>query len=224
MSDSDGSSSDDGNDVPQPEASAPSPPPPPVTSSNIRVYPPEVEFQGIEQGVLYVLTISIQNISPQARRFQVIPPSTRHFVLNYAPVAAIASGLDIKAEVEFQMAAGDTRDYHDTVVILSGDERIELPLHAYIPAPRFEFDSFANFGMMCQGSTNSLSVEIRNEGFADGTFRVEVPESLADVLSIEPTEGMLIPRNAARTLARPVELDSDDEKEAGEARGACPCQ
>ena len=127
MSDSDGSSSDDGNDVPQPEASAPSPPPPPVTSSNIRVYPPEVEFQGIEQGVLYVLTISIQNISPQARRFQVIPPSTRHFVLNYAPVAAIASGLDIKAEVEFQMAAGDTRDYHDKVVILSGDERIELP-------------------------------------------------------------------------------------------------
>ena len=129
MSDSDGSSSDDGNDVPQPEASAPSPPPPPATSSNIRVYPPEVEFHGIEQGDLYVLTISIQNISPKARRFQVIPPSTRHFVLNYAPVASIASGLDIKAEVEFQMAVGDTRYYHDTVVILSGDERIELPLH-----------------------------------------------------------------------------------------------
>ena len=40
------------------------------------------------------------------------------------------------------------------------------------------------------------------------------------MLSIEPTEGMLIPRNAARTLARPAveEVDSDDEDEEERAK------
>merc|ERR1712196_479150 len=71
------------------------------TSSNIRIYPPSVEFEGIEPGILYVLTISIQNITHAVRRMRIIPPATPHFVLNYVPTGSIAPGLDIKAEVEF---------------------------------------------------------------------------------------------------------------------------
>ena len=213
-------SSEDEGAAMETAVAAPTPPAPNIGGSrSIRVYPPEVEFAGIEEGVLYVLTISVQNISKDARRFRIVPPATQHFVLNHVPSGSIASGLDIKCEVEFQMT--EARDYHDKILILSGDERVELPLRALIPAPRFEFDSFANMGSVIAGSTTTRVVELTNVGYAAGTFSLTPPEPLADgsTITLSPTTGTLIPRSQeGQVPPRGEDEDSDDDDEEERAR------
>ena len=68
------------------------------------------------------------------------PPETTFFRLAYFPNTAVAPGLDAQFEIEFQALV--EKDYHDKLVIYSGDETIEAPLHAYTPAPNIEFDTF----------------------------------------------------------------------------------
>ncbi|CAN0368027.1 unnamed protein product, partial [Scytosiphon promiscuus] len=58
-------------------------------------------------GLLFVLTFSVQNTSGATRRLQVIPPHTPAFSLNYEPVGGLAPGLDVHAEVEFQLPDED---------------------------------------------------------------------------------------------------------------------
>ena len=49
----------------------------------LRCFPSVVEFQGIEEGTLYVLTLSIQNVAAGVRRIRFIPPTSGAFTLNH---------------------------------------------------------------------------------------------------------------------------------------------
>ena len=53
----------------------------PGESPVMRVFPPVVEFHGVEVGTLYVITITIQNTSNTVIRVRFIPPKTRAFTL-----------------------------------------------------------------------------------------------------------------------------------------------
>ena len=82
--------------------------------SLLAAYPPEVSFEGVEFGPMYVMQVSIQNTSAKVQRVRVIPPATEFFHLNYTPQGSVAPGLDVTFEVEFQ--ATQERDYHDRYV------------------------------------------------------------------------------------------------------------
>lgn len=86
-----------------------------------------------------MLTFSIQNTCGETRRLLIIPPRTPAFSLNYEPVGGLAPGLDVRAEVEFQLpdddevddlgvpfAPGEIREYVDKFVIISGKEKVRF--------------------------------------------------------------------------------------------------
>ena len=73
--------------------------PPPAKKSRLRVFPPAVEFYGVEFGPLYVITVSVQNADTKVRRVRIRAPETNYFRLSYFPDVAVAPGLDAKFEV-----------------------------------------------------------------------------------------------------------------------------
>lgn len=94
-------------------------------------------FEDVRAGLLFVLTFSAQNTCGETRRLHIIPPRTPAFSLNYEPIGGLAPGLDVRAEVEFQLpdddevddlgvpfAPGEVREYVDKFVIISGDDRV----------------------------------------------------------------------------------------------------
>lgn len=85
------------------------------------------------------MTFSVQNTCGETRRLHVIPPRTPVFSLNYEPIGGLAPGLDVRAEVEFQLpdddevddlstpfAPGEVREYVDKFVIVSGKDKVRL--------------------------------------------------------------------------------------------------
>ncbi|CAN0151786.1 unnamed protein product, partial [Hapterophycus canaliculatus] len=70
----------------------------------------QVVFEDVRAGLLFVLTFSVQNTSGVTRRLQVVPPRTPAFSLNYEPIGGLAPGLDVHAEVEFQLPDEDEVD------------------------------------------------------------------------------------------------------------------
>ena len=153
----------------------------------LRCFPSVVEFQGIEEGTLYVLTLSIQNVAAGVRRIRFIPPTSGAFTLNHCPSVAVASGLEVRAEIEFQ--AQELRDYSDKLVVISDDDRLEVPLRAFVPAPRIAFDGFVDLGTIVADNTASYYVDICNEGLLDGSFKVVYDSKLP--LTITPREGVI---------------------------------
>lgn len=86
-----------------------------------------------------MLTFSVQNTCTELRRISVTPPRTPVFSLNYEPVGGLAPGLDVRAEVEFQLpdedevddlgspfAPGEVREYADKFVITSGTYKVKM--------------------------------------------------------------------------------------------------
>ena len=85
----------------------------------MRVFPPAVEFHGIEVGTMYFLTISIQNTGNTVRRVRFRPPSTAQFSLTYEP-----GGIRVLNVVQ---SAGKLKELFDSSELpnLESLERIE---------------------------------------------------------------------------------------------------
>lgn len=172
----------------------------------LRVYPPVVEFHGVEVGTVYSIVVSLQNSGQRSRRLKLVAPESSAFTLNWTPVGTVAPGLDVKAEVEFK--ATEARPYHDKLVVLCGEERVEVPLHAYMPAPDIQFDGFVNLGAVVVDNTSSALVEMRNEGHRTGKFKITWDPELP--IKITPAKGKLAPRGAF------VDMDADGVMEEDE--------
>ena len=78
----------------------------------------------------------------------------------------------------------EARDYHDKILILSGDERIELPLHALIPAPRFEFERPSH-----QGHERAAQMEAEARADAPGAPGAREGRGVAVGRSPSPAAG-----------------------------------
>ena len=183
-------------------------PNPPLTNDSLcmKAYPPVVEFQGVKKGTVYILSLSIQNVSKTVKRIRLTPPSGSQFKVHHIPQGSIAPGLEIKAEIEFTM--DDNVDHHDKVVFSSGPDKLEVPLHAYIPAPKIVFDSFVNMGTVVQKNSVTKFIDITNEGHKGGAFKISYDESLP--ITVSPKEGFLNPRG------KYMDLDNDGRMEMDE--------
>lgn len=181
-----------------------------AASNIVRVYPPVVEFQGVQTKAVYAMTLSIQNVDAVARRIRVTPPATGAFQVRFAPQGPVAPGMDVKAEVEFEPA--EERDYHDSLTVLCGSQSISVPLHAYVPAPKIEFDGFVNLGVVVRDNTAAKYVTLRNTGHRAGRFRINFDPELP--LQVSPAEGVLQPGTRLPGDAAGGEA-SDDEDASG---------
>ena len=88
----------------------------------LRVFPPVVEFHGIETGTLYVMTLTVQNTGNTVRRVRFQAPRTSAFRIKQQPAPGLAPGLDTTVDVEF--FAESEEDFHDKLIVTSGTHAI----------------------------------------------------------------------------------------------------
>lgn len=174
--------------------------------SLLAAYPPEVTFEGVEFGPLYVMQVSIQNTSAKVQRVRVIPPSTEYFQLNYTPKGSVAPGLDITFEVEFQ--ASQERDYHDSVHVTCGDETLEIPVHACVAAPKVEFSGLVNLGTVVKDNSVAKYVTFKNTGHRASKVTIELDDDVP--ININPKSFTLGAKGSFEDLDGDGRMEQDE--------------
>ena len=117
--------------------------------------------------VLYVITFSIRNNCATAQRIRVLPPKRSFFSCNFVPSAAIASGLDIRVEIEFQLPSHHPANdsvFEDFLVVAMGSHRVQVPIIASRPLPDVRFHDFLDMGAVVEGASASRVVRFENQG------------------------------------------------------------
>jgi hypothetical protein len=133
--------------------------------SNLQVEPGEISFDEVKPEVLYVMTFSVRNLGSMAQRIRLQAPKSSFFALNYIPTGSIAPGLDLRAEIEFQIpSCVGLADlvFRDLVIATMGaNDRVEIPLRAVRPHPVVKFESIVNLGnvLLNQPLTRDVAFE-----------------------------------------------------------------
>ena len=129
----------------------------------MRVDPPVVCFEGVEEGVRYVMNISVCNKTNCAHRIRFLPPSSGSFAVNYIPSGAVAPGLDVRAEVECQVEGSEVF-VPDYITVVMGPHKKVIPLLARKPCADVVFDPLLNFGLLPEKQVAASSVVFENRG------------------------------------------------------------
>lgn len=89
-------------------------------------------------------------------------------------------------------------------------DSIDIPLHAYLPVPKVNFDPLVSFGKVVVENTTSTYFELRNDGFREAKWSIQLPDDTP--LRVEPSSGILAPKGKF------MDLDADGklEQDAGE--------
>ena len=169
----------------------------------LRVFPPSVQFDDVEVGVLYVMTLIVQNTHNASQRIRFIPPQSEAFSLSYIGSEIVAPGLEVRAEIEFQ--GGECPDYRDKLVVMAGTCRLEIPLRAHSPAAKVVFDGFVNLGVLVAGNSTAKYIDFRNEGSKAGDVTITFEKSLP--LTIKPKRWTAEPNSSTRVKIELVGRD-----------------
>lgn len=138
------------------------------------------------------MTFSVRNNCSTAQRIRVLPPKRSMFSCNFVPSGAIASGLDIRIEVEFQIPTHHPETesvFEDFIVVAMGSHRIQVPIIAARPLPDVRFTDFLDLGAVAESASVSRLVRFENHGSA--TAKVNFEKSEKFILS--PTQLQLGP-------------------------------
>ena len=131
----------------------------------MRIEPSKVYFEAVEPGVRYVMNISVVNKTKAAQRIRFLPPKTGNFAINYIPAGAVAPGLDVRAEVECHVADNASEFFiSDSITVVMGQHKVEIPLLAQKPCADVVFNSFLNFGLLPEKQMASSTVVFENRG------------------------------------------------------------
>ena len=147
------------------------------TADPMRIEPAKVFFESVEPGIRYVMNISVVNKTKVAQRIRFLPPKTGNFAVNYIPAGAVAPGLDVRAEVECQVADNASEFFvSDVVTVVMGQNKVDIPLLAQKPCSDVVFNSFLNFGLIPEKQMASSVVLFENRGevAANVIFRKDV--------------------------------------------------
>eukprot|EP01031_Cornospumella_fuschlensis_P041120 gene41120-50166_t len=153
--------------------------------SFLKVQPEEINFEDVKAGVLYVMTFSVRNTSTVAQRIRLQAPKSSFYALNYIPAGPIAPGLDLRAEIEFQIPPDVTAlVFRDLVVATMGQERVEIPLRAVRPHPVIHFDSVINLGNVLLNQPIVKDIVFRNVSELSTTITLAPPRDASLQLSV----------------------------------------
>ncbi|NWH91471.1 CFA47 protein, partial [Aegithalos caudatus] len=111
------------------------------------------------------------------------------------PEKAIASGLQIKAVVEYTPKCAEDRQ--DKLTLLIDDDVVHIPLLGLIPYCDLEIESEVNFGeMIANSKLVSKEISIANHGTTAGVFRVLYDGVV--LLNIKPARGVVKPKSVRK--------------------------
>lgn len=136
---------------------------------------------------------------PQAQRIRVIPPKKAFFSCNFVPTTAIASGLDIRIEVECLLPltyTGTENVFEDFLTVLTSDFQVQVPIIAAKPLPDVQFISLIDFGQVVEGSTVNTSIQFHNQGKVNTIISI----AKSSTCTFDPKEFELIPNASQNVL------------------------
>jgi hypothetical protein len=142
---------------------------------SLNAEPSEVRFEGVQPGTLYVMTISIRNMSKVPQRIRLSTPKTGLFALNYIPAGPVAPGLDLRAEIECQVPIELTDFlFTDKIIATMGEDRIEIPISAIKPHADVIFDKSLHFGNLLLNQLATKEIWFTNRSRIPGTISLSV--------------------------------------------------
>ncbi|XP_077199055.1 cilia- and flagella-associated protein 47 isoform X2 [Paroedura picta] len=162
---------------------------PALDVSGVRISPPELRFPDAVPGGSYRAPLSVQNLEPQSRFLQILPPQRPQFKLIVEnPKKPVASGLRITAIVEY--LPDQEEDLRDRLLLYVDKKIIEIPLIGLFPCCCLEIEPEINFGTVIANSkVISKEIKITNHGSSSGTFNINYRGSAHIVIS--PTSGVV---------------------------------
>lgn len=183
--------------------------------SSIKVEPSKIHFESAQPGNLYVMSISVRNMTTIAQRIRLVAPKSGIFALNYIPSGAIAPGLDLRAEIEclIPKELGDSI-FTDKIIAVIGDEKIDVPIIAVKPHAEVKFEQSFILGNILLNQSIIKEIPFENTSDIDGTVKLSVPKGAA--IRISHTKFDLKPRG--HPDSRQVLRVTLDAKETGLVR------
>ncbi|KAG5188263.1 hypothetical protein JKP88DRAFT_287583 [Tribonema minus] len=144
----------------------------------------------------------------EVKRVRIVPPASKLFSVKYEPGQGLAPGLDVKAQVTFQLpgtdgdageddsgelaplAKGDVVEYRDKLIIqATGGAAVEVPVVARVPVADVAFDDYINFGTVPERQRVDTKLTLTNTGSRAGKFRISCPAHIP--LTFTPKEGVI---------------------------------
>ena len=142
----------------------------------LRVEPARVQFESVDPGTLYVMTISTINATNSSQRIRVSQPRGHVFSVCYIPAGPVAPGLDVRVEIECMIPKGTKEHiFTDSIVVTMGSHKVEVPLFAAKPGPDIVFENLAQMGVLPMGDPYTHSVLFKNSGERVGVVTFEPP-------------------------------------------------
>jgi len=159
----------------------------------LRLFPPAVNFHGIEANTVYTSEVTVRNADSRIHTVKMIKPTTKKFFLvaDAFKSVKLAPGMTAKFEVAF--AADSQNDFWDKIVIQTEVGDAELPLAAYAPAPECKAEGELDMGIIAQGCSVTRVVTLTNHGSSPGTYRCDYDRTLGPALQVEPAAGQVPP-------------------------------
>jgi hypothetical protein len=137
--------------------------------------PPEVLLQNIELKKVYEIPVRVQNLSTTSKRILIKKPKEGYFKIlsdKAQKNLLISPGLYYEFLVVFE--AGENKDYHDDIIVISENLEIKLPLNAMKCQPILVFDPFINFGFVPIKGKKSEKILFVNEGLEGCTVELRL--------------------------------------------------
>lgn len=155
---------------------------------SIKVTPSVGEFSDVEPGMIFVIPFTIHNVSDAVKRVRFAPPKTSFFRLINTQ-QSIAPGMKQTVEVEF--TSKEVKEIHDFLTIKTEEGELQIPLHAWFPAPNVMCDPAIELGRVSmQHPIESKKFRLKNTGKRDGVFKF-VEDSAIQGLSLVPQSGVV---------------------------------
>lgn len=159
------------------------------------IEPAQVVFEDISPEIRYVMTIAVRNNTTTAQRIRFSTPKSSFYSINYIPSGAVAPGIDIRAEIEFQIA-NDSPGFlfPDSIIVSMGPHKVEVPLIARKPCSNIIFDPFLNVGILSESQIVRHDVIFENVGEVSGTVSLRLGTECV-CLTLDPSS-ITIPAKA----------------------------
>lgn len=190
-----------------------------VTSA-LQFAPAAIEFDSFEPDTCYLAAFAVRNTSDRILRYRLVPPAqTSPFQVLYQnqdlartsnPTIKIPPGLSVKYEITFEQRTGQTPPdglsamVHDALQIKGEDQSvIQVPCIARRARPIVEVEpSLCDLGLVVLGRRAAVYVTLRNSGFRNGQFVIEVLDAsdqpVENALSVSPLDGSLAPHESTK--------------------------
>jgi hypothetical protein len=142
----------------------------------VKIVPAEGIFNDVLPNTNYSMLFTVRNVSHKMLTVRIIPPALDAFTILHVPKKGIAPGLELTIKVLY--FSKDELDFHDRFIILTDAQSIEVPLHAYHPAPEYCLPGSFDMGTLVPQHTATKYFELKNEGSREGNFQFSYDDSL----------------------------------------------